>query len=116
MRPYIRVCPSVGSSIGPSVRNPFFPNERKRVFSTFEIARGRGWRGERIGSDEGAGKGAREGMTSRDASDGRVSGLVTLFLCLRRELSSPFWLVSHPNRCTAYSVRLHVFLCHDVFL
>ena len=37
-----------------------------RLFSTFRIARGRGWRGEGIGSDErqggGAGKGAREGM------------------------------------------------------
>ena len=42
---------------------------------------GRGWQGEGIGSDEGAGKGVREGMamkgmTRGDAFDGRVSGLV----------------------------------------
>ena len=62
------ICPSVG----PSIR---FKNARKRVFSTFEIVRGT------IGSDEGAGKGAREGMTREDASDGRVC-LVLKFLAI----------------------------------
>ena len=34
-----------------------------RVFLTIEIVRGRGWQGKGIGSDKGAEKEAREGMS-----------------------------------------------------
>ena len=77
VRPSFR--PPIHPSVGPSI-TCFFPNARKRVFfSTFKIARGRGWRGEGIGSDErqwgGGREGGEEGDDEGDASDGRVSGL-----------------------------------------
>ena len=57
-----QVCPSVGlsvrGSVGPSVGlsvTCFFPNARKRVFSTSEIASGGGWQGEGIGREGGEG-------------------------------------------------------------
>ena len=75
---------SVRPSVRWSVRYPFFfLNERKRVFSTIETSRNFGWRRAVIGRDEGGKEGCDEGggdeggaITPRDASDGRVSGLV----------------------------------------
>ena len=49
----MRLCPSVGLPVHGSV---CFLNARKCVFSSFEIARGWEWRGERLGSDEGGGE------------------------------------------------------------
>ena len=81
--------PSVGTSVGPSVRlsvrNPFFSNARKRVFLTCEIARVKGLQREVMGRDGGGREGNDEGRAKkdgasadmpRDASDGRVSGLM----------------------------------------
>ena len=72
-------------SVRPSVLNPFFSNARKRVFLTFETARGWGLQREVMESDEGGREGGDKGGATndgastdmpRDASDGRVSGLV----------------------------------------
>ena len=63
-----------------------FSNARKRVFSTVETARGWGLQREVMGSDERGREGGDEGGATkdrastdmpRDASDGRVSGLVS---------------------------------------
>ena len=81
MRPRI----SIRVSVRRSVRHPFFSNAQKRIFSTCEIARG--WRLQRevLGKNEGSreendeGRAKKDGASAdmpRDASDGRVSGLV----------------------------------------
>ena len=57
---YKSVCPSVHPSVHPSVTHFFF-NARKRVFLIVKTARGWGWRGEVIGSDEGGREGSDKG-------------------------------------------------------
>ena len=63
------VGPSVGLSLGPSVTH--FECAKTRLFNS-ETARGWALQSKVI-------KGASKGMTRGDASDGRVSGLVSLF-------------------------------------
>ena len=78
MRPRI----SIRGSVRPSVRNAFVSNTRKCVISASEVG---GLQREVMGSDEGGRKRGDEGGATkdgastdmpRDASDGRVSGLV----------------------------------------
>ena len=66
-------------------------NARKRVFSIIKAARDGAWQREAMGRDEGGrergdeGGATQDGVStdmSRDASDGRVSGLVGQFHCL----------------------------------
>ena len=57
MRPRI----STKGSVRPSVRNAYFSNARKRVFSTIEAARDCAWQREVIGSDEGGREGGDKG-------------------------------------------------------
>ena len=83
---YKRVCPSVRwsirPSVGPSVRNAFVSNTRKRVILATEVEgmsrgerrRKEGW-GGRGGGDKGAGEGWRRGW---DASDVWWPNLFTL--------------------------------------
>ena len=87
MRPRISIRGFVCWSAGPSVRNAFVLNMRKRANSTSEEeGMSKGGRGRKGGW--GAGQGVMRGrdgastnvpIPPRDASDGRVSGLVVLY-------------------------------------
>ena len=61
----MRVCPS----IRPSIRDAYFSNARKRVFSTIEATRDCARQREVIGSDEGGREGGNKGGGDKGRDD-----------------------------------------------